>query len=92
VGHFYGEVGIQRPMKNLGDLIFNELGSGNISERQGSQRSASLSAYVVIACAADVQITFLELVGKHEYLAKLVTIHGRIILDRNDPITLIFFS
>jgi hypothetical protein len=31
---------------------------------------------MVITCAADVQITFFELVGEREYLAKLVASHG----------------
>ena len=76
VVHFASQLRIQRPVKSRGYLIFNEVGSGNISERQGGQRVASLLAYVVIACAADVQITLFELVGEHEYLAKLVASHG----------------
>jgi hypothetical protein len=75
-GYFAGQLRIQRFVKSLGDLIFNEVGAGNISERQSGQRGAGLPAYVVIACAADVQITFFEFVGEHEYLAKLVVSHA----------------
>ena len=66
MGHFAGELRIQRPLKSLGDVVFDEVGSGNISERQGGQRVTCFSTYVVIACPADVQITLFELVGKHE--------------------------
>src|SRR5262249_26461953 len=76
VGHFAGQLRIQRPVKSLGDLIVDEVGSRNISERQSRQRSAGLPAYVVIACTANVQITLFELVGEHEYLAKLIASHG----------------
>ncbi len=76
MGHIAGQLWIQRPMKSLGDLVLNEVGSGNISERQSSQRVACFSAYVIITCAADVQITLFELVGEHEYLTKLVANHG----------------
>jgi hypothetical protein len=75
MGHFAGQLRI-RPMKSLGDLIFNEFGSGNISERQSGQRVTCFSAYVVIACTADVQITLFELVGEHKHLAKLIVSHG----------------
>jgi hypothetical protein len=66
VGHFTGQLRIQRPVKSLSDLIFNEVRSGNISKRQSSQRGTRFSAHVVIACAAEVQITLFEFVGKHE--------------------------
>jgi hypothetical protein len=63
-------------MKSLGDLIVDEFGSANISERQSRQRVTRLSACVVIACAADVQIALFELVGEDEYLAELILSHG----------------
>jgi hypothetical protein len=63
-------------MKSLGDLIIDEVSSGNITERQSGQRGAGLSAYVIIACAADIQITLFEFVGEREYLAELVASHG----------------
>src|SRR5689334_13353215 len=76
VGHFAGEVKIQRSMKSLGDLIFNEVGPGNISDRHRRQRRTGLSAYVVVACAANIQITLFELVREHKYLAELIASHG----------------
>ena len=66
VGHSAGQFRIQRPVKSLGDPIFDEVGAGNISERQSGQRIACFLAYAIIACATDVQITFFELVGKHK--------------------------
>ena len=75
VGHVAGQLRIQRPMKSLGDLIFNEVRSGNISERQSGQSAACFSAHVVIASAADVEIAFFEFVGERKYLAKLITSH-----------------
>ena len=76
VSHFTGHLRVQRQMKSLGDLIFNEVGSGNISERQSGQRTAGFSAHVVIARATDAQIAFFEVVGEHEYFTKPVAIHG----------------
>jgi hypothetical protein len=76
MGHFAGQPRIQRPVKSLCDLIFNKASPRNISERHSGQRVAGLLAYVVIACTADVQITLFELVGEHEYLAKLIASHG----------------
>src|ERR1041384_1662962 len=76
VSYFGGQFRIQRPVKSLGNLIFNEVGSGNISERPIGQRFACFSAHVFIACAADVQITLFELVGKHKDLGKLIAGHG----------------
>jgi len=64
VGHFTGQLRIQRSMKSLSDLIFNEVRSANISERQSSQHAARFSVHVVIDSAAD---TLFELVGKHKY-------------------------
>src|SRR5262245_53493385 len=79
VGQFACKLRIQRPMKSLGHLIFNEVGSGNVSERQSRQDVAGLSAYEVIARAADVQVSLFKFVGEHEYLAKLVASHGKIL-------------
>lgn len=76
VGHFGGQLRIQRPVKSRGDVVFDEVGCGNISDRQNGQRGAGLPAYVVIACAADAQITLFELVGEHECFAKLVASHS----------------
>ena len=76
VGHFAGQLRMQRLVKSLSNVIFNEVGSGNVSERHGGERSAGLFAYVIIARPADDQITFLELVGEREYLAELVAGHG----------------
>jgi hypothetical protein len=76
VVHFAGQLLIQRAVKSVGDLIFNEVGPRNISERQSGQRATGLPPYVVIACAADVEITLFEFVGEHEYLTKLVVSHG----------------
>src|SRR5690242_14075388 len=76
VGHFAGQLPIQRPVKRLGDLIFNEVGSGNLSERQSGYRVTCFATHVVIACPADVQIALFELIGEHEYLPKLVESHG----------------
>ena len=44
VRHLASQLRIQRLMKSLSDLIFNEVSSGNISERQGGQRVAGLPA------------------------------------------------
>jgi hypothetical protein len=63
-------------MKSLGDLIFDEFGPGNLSERQSLQRLTCFSSYLVIARPADIQITLFEFVGEHEYLAKLIASHG----------------
>ena len=57
VGHVAGQLLIQRPMKSLRDLRFDEVCSGNMSERHSGERVMCVSSYVVIACAADVQIT-----------------------------------
>ena len=77
MGHFLGQLRIQGPVKRLGDVVFNEVDAGNIAERQSAQLDAGLPAYIVIACAAYVQITLFELVGEHEYLAELIVSHVR---------------
>src|SRR5687767_1187404 len=69
-GDFDGELRIQRPVKRLGDLVFDEVSSSNLSERHSGQCAACFSAHVVISRAANVQIALFELVGEHEYLAK----------------------
>ena len=75
VSDITGQVRVQREMKSFSDLIFDEVSSGNFSERQSRQHATGFSAHVVIACPADVQIALFELVGEHEYLTKLA-IHG----------------
>jgi hypothetical protein len=70
-------------VKSLGDLIFNEVGSRDISERQSGQCVTCFSAHVIIACASDVQITLFEFVGEHEYLAKLILSHGSYASSQN---------
>ena len=74
-GDFGGESRIQRPVKRLGDLVFDEVSSSNLSERHSGQRAACFSAYIVIARAANVQIALFELIGEHEYLAKPAASH-----------------
>ena len=76
VGHFASQPRIQTLVESLGHLIFNEVGFRNLAERQTCQLVARLPAYVIIACATDVQITLFELVGEHEGLAKLIASHG----------------
>src|ERR1043165_1556312 len=76
VGHFARQLRVQRAMKSLGDLIFDEVGFSNLSERQSGQRLTCFSAHLVIARTANIQITLFELVGEHEYLAEMIGSHG----------------
>src|ERR1043165_3750192 len=75
VSDFTGKVWIQRSMQSLSDLIFNELRPRNISERQSSQCAPCVSAHVIIARPAHIQITLFKLVGEHKYFAKPVASH-----------------
>jgi hypothetical protein len=63
-------------VQSLSDLIFDEIRSGNISERQSRQRATRFSAHLVIARPADAQVALFELIGERKYLAKLVPSHG----------------
>ncbi len=76
VGHFAGQLRIQRLMKSLGDLIFDEVGPRNIAEQQSGQLTACFPAHVVIPRAANVHIALFEFVGERKCLAKLVASHG----------------
>ena len=73
--HITGQLRVQREMKSLSDLIFDEVRTGNFSERQSRQRAAGFSPHVVIAGAADVQIALFKLVGEDEYLTKLCQLY-----------------
>ena len=76
VSHITSQLRIQREMKSLGDLILDQVSSGNFSERQSRQCGAGFPAQLIIARATNAPVSFLELIGEHEYLAKLIAIHS----------------